>query len=54
MIKYLLIAGLVYVIYRYFDLADKIGSGKAKPRIEPKERGKGDPDDFVDFEEIDD
>jgi hypothetical protein len=54
MIKYLLIAGLVYVVYRYFNLADKIDAGKTKPKIEPRERGKTDDADFVDYEEIDD
>lgn len=53
MIKYLLLAGLIYVIYRYFDLADKIGPGKSKPKIEPSDQGKNDVDDFVDYEEID-
>jgi hypothetical protein len=54
MIKYLLIAGLVYVVYRYFNLADRIDAGRSKPKIEPKDRGKGDSDDFVEYEEIDD
>lgn len=49
-IKYLLLAAVVYVVYKYFDLAKQLGEGKSKPKIDSNPAPES--DDFVDYEEI--
>lgn len=51
-IKYLLLAGVVYVVYKYFDMAKQLGEGKSKPKIDSSPTKEA--DDFVDYEEIED
>ena len=52
MIKYLFVAGLIYIIYKYNDLKAQIGLGNEN---KPSEVNQNDDDDgeYVDYEEID-
>jgi hypothetical protein len=51
-VKYLLLAGIIYVVYKYFDLAQKLGEGKSKPKIQKPSKEEG--GDFVEYEELED